>query len=585
LVKQSLNGCLRIGLILFFLGIATTVLPANQFTVSAALDRNEVEVGQQIVLSISLSGGDLSQVPDPIIPDISNHFMVVSSSDQTSFSWINGKVSSAKVRRYMLTPLESGIFTIPPVVVKFRNRSFKTSPLTLTVVQPIAESNPQIPSVSVQAQITPSNSQEQSNESVFLRASVDKTQAVIGEQIIYTLKLFRRVHIWSNISIEAPSLQGFWAEPLDPRGESVQFVNNQKYYVFELMKKAVSPLSAGELIIGEARVGIVIDPFQGKRVLIATSFPITVSPLPDNPPDHYSGAVGDFTVSANIDTSASDLNAPLTLTVTVSGHGNLRRIKSLHFPKTPTFNIYKSIVEDLADGKGPLDQRRSFEYIIVPQKVGNLRIPAFSLSYYSSSEEQFKTLFTPEFPIEVTSVMTDNSFMVAATNLPPHKMDLRYLKTVTSHGTPQYFQLFLGLAAGTNLLVLVWALSACAWKMHLKRDPVRLQKHQAHRIAHKKLRPLSQLRTGQQFSQLSNIFLEFLSSKTGHAFQKLTASEIKSLLRSCGASALHISSVITHLEKLAYVTYAPDQSTPEERDSCYQQTVTLITLLSKDLRC
>lgn len=99
-----------------------------------------------------------------------------------------------------------------------------------------------------------------------------------------------------------------------------------------------------------------VDPFEAffnggsgyievKKKIVAPGIEIQVDPLPQRPAD-FSGAVGKFSVSAQLDKTETKANDPVTLRVIVSGAGNLKLIKQpiVNFPKD--FDKYEPKVTD-----------------------------------------------------------------------------------------------------------------------------------------------------------------------------------------------------------------------------------------------
>ena len=87
-------------------------------------------------------------------------------------------------------------------------------------------------------------------------------------------------------------------------------IQGRRYYAFDLMKRAIYPNKVGNLEISSGRVSVMINPFEGNKVLTSQAININVLPLPlENKPDSFSGAVGDFFLDAKISTSSVEVNA------------------------------------------------------------------------------------------------------------------------------------------------------------------------------------------------------------------------------------------------------------------------------------
>ena len=105
------------------------------FTLSAAVDQNEVEAGESVNLSVTVtSSGNLKTVKDLVFPEIPGFksYPVASVSG-------TGKRSS-KIFKTVLVPSSSGVYTIPPIEWSYfdptlrQYKTLQTQPITLQVL-------------------------------------------------------------------------------------------------------------------------------------------------------------------------------------------------------------------------------------------------------------------------------------------------------------------------------------------------------------------------------------------------------------------------------------------------------------------
>ena len=85
--------------------------------------------------------------------------------------------------------------------------------------------------------MTPQQQRRNRTKSIFLENSISTTNIFLGESIDYSVKLYRRVSLWSSISIEQDDIQGVWQNSFDVRPERVVRKNGQRYYELELLKR------------------------------------------------------------------------------------------------------------------------------------------------------------------------------------------------------------------------------------------------------------------------------------------------------------------------------------------------------------
>lgn len=82
-------------------------------TVSAELSRDRVAMGDQLTLSVTVSG-DQASLPSPKLPPM-EEFSVYDAGRSQSLNFVNGRVSASVVSTYALSPRAPGKFRIPPI--------------------------------------------------------------------------------------------------------------------------------------------------------------------------------------------------------------------------------------------------------------------------------------------------------------------------------------------------------------------------------------------------------------------------------------------------------------------------------------
>ena len=74
-------------------------------------------------------------------------------------------------------------------------------------------------------------------KNIFIETSHINKNIYLGESIDYSIKLYRRISIWSSISIDQEDMQGVWQNPLIFNILSlIVRKNGQRYYELELIK-------------------------------------------------------------------------------------------------------------------------------------------------------------------------------------------------------------------------------------------------------------------------------------------------------------------------------------------------------------
>jgi len=374
-------------------------------SITASVDIEEVEVGDPINLSVTITGTGTS-LPDPVLPDLSD-FDVYSSGRNSSFSMISGAFSSSLELNYTLIPKKVGELTIGPITAKDKKTSVTSNPIRITVKQQGAISREAQPGTK-----RPSGKTRQQQRDFYIEQAVDKSDPYVGEQVTLYFRFYQAVNLWDQPTLEWPKYSGVTIEDLPPTSRSRKYVNNRLYQVTEI-KRALFPLSPGETIIDSPRLtvkaddsGGMMDPFgmfdrdffrRGKPiVLTADPIKLMVKALPENgKPSGFAGAVGKYKIQAIADKDSVGVDEPITFRVILSGTGDLKSLPSIALPEFPDFRVYESgKTESVNQQGGMISGSRTFEMALIPKTSGVFSIPPLGYSFFNPSRGKYETIKT-----------------------------------------------------------------------------------------------------------------------------------------------------------------------------------------------
>ena len=172
----------------------------------------------------------------------------------TSVQIINGKrtKSSQFTYTYILTPKNTGSFTIPAGTITVKGKTWSTSPVNVTVVAEGASAQSgrqQSPGQSRQS------STDISDDNLFLSLTFSKRNVVVGEPVVATLKLYQRVNIAGFEDARFPSFNGFWNQEIESP-TNIEFHresrDNKIYNAAVLRKYILIPQQSGTLTVDPA---------------------------------------------------------------------------------------------------------------------------------------------------------------------------------------------------------------------------------------------------------------------------------------------------------------------------------------------
>ena len=350
--------------------LALLPLLAQAATVKASLDRNQVQLGETVTLNLRVEGGGLAQAPD--LSALASDFEVLGRSSNSSVSVVNGQRSVQSTIGIALRPTHAGQLVIP--ALDFAGA--RTQPLTLTVTppDPRAAAN--------------------SGKAVFLEASAQPTRVRVGQQLLFTVRLYFAGSLSSG-SLEDPRLPGIDARRLGDDLDYDVVRGGRAYHVIE-RRYALIPQHAGALELPSLQFqGELIDPTDpdsffamGTPAMAASpTVPIEVQPVPAQ--WGSSAWLPARALTLTLDGIPADGRAhvgqPLDLAMTLQATGlPYEALPALSLPDLDGATVYpdKPVTGTRNDGQW-LIGRRQQSFAVVPGQAGTLTIPAITLKWWN----------------------------------------------------------------------------------------------------------------------------------------------------------------------------------------------------------
>ena len=395
--------------ILFIL--STSISYAGDISISADVDRRQIALDGQLMLTITVSGS-MANIPQPTIPSLDG-FTAYSSGRSQNLSIMNGQVNSSVTFTYALVPNDTGDYTIGPFSIDYEGDTYSTDTINVKVT-PRSTPQPQAPSYAATDEYErQATSNTQQAKELFIETYVDKLRAYVNEQITLTFAFYQAINLFENPRYSAPQATGFWTEDMPPQNKYYKMINGRKYLVTEI-KTALFATSPGEFTIGSARLEATVedverffsrrspfdifnnDPFsmfrRGKPIILTTD-PIIVEilPLPDEgKPANFKGDVGILDITVNIDKDSVEENQPVTLTIKIKGQGNIKTISSPTIPEASDVKLYDSASsENISKDNYVVQGEKIFEKLIIPKRPGAISIGPIEYSFFDTSKKRY----------------------------------------------------------------------------------------------------------------------------------------------------------------------------------------------------
>ena len=254
------------------------------------------------------------------------------------------------------------------------------------------------------------HAQSPPDELLFVRATVDNNRPYLGQQMTYVARIYQNSGVTlpaGDVRYESPGFAGFWNSQLVEQDRYTETIDSEEYSVLEL-RTALFPTIVGTVAIDPAALTVSTGTAGSQRLLESPPAPVEVRPLPAGAPPGFTGAVGRFSITAEVDADTGQVNEPVQLTVTVSGEGNF---EALPDPAWPGFIGWR-VIESPADTAsqlvaGQVTGSRTYEIVLVPERAGELTIPEIGYTHFDPGQEKYVEAATAA--IVISAVIADGT--------------------------------------------------------------------------------------------------------------------------------------------------------------------------------
>lgn len=486
------------------------------------VDRTSLSTSETLSLTIRVTTRSISlKAPHPQLPPLDG-FNVVGSSTSSQISIINGEISTQTIYRYVLQPYQTGEVIIKPVTLTIGSQTYQSDPITIQVTEG-ASTPPQTTQGDADAP------DGLSGQDFYVEAGVDNLTPYLGQSVIYTFRFYQSTNLYNQPFYASPSFSGFWSEEQAGQSQYSTEINNRTYRITEL-STILFPTSNGPITIEPATLTIRDSIQDSDQKLDTEPVRLDVKLLPGDAPGGFNGAVGQFSITAQMDVTEGKVNEPITLTVTISGSGNIHNLPDPIWPEIPGWRSFesKATINAAIESEG-VTGSRIYERLLVPGEAGDFTIPVVEYIFFDPQLAEYRTISTEPVPVSIShGEAEDASTIIVGSDKETVELlasDIRHIKPIPSAlntaRKPLTAQVIYWAAWVLPLLVVA---SSYAWDMrqsYLQTHPDIVRSSRAYRKASKAL-ALALKEQKDVYNAAGRILTIYLSDKLNRSVTGLT---------------------------------------------------------------
>lgn len=331
-----------------------------------------------LTVVLEMNGEEYNQQTPLRSPDLSK-FNIIGSGTMSN-GYVDPEtntVISQNITRIALEPKQKGKIKVGSFLVTVNNKIYKTEPFELFIKD------------------IDKRSASNTSKEVYLNMEIEDREVYQDQPTIAVLKVysknmdnFRRVkniHLpeQDNLNVYPVS---FAKSEIDPSSEYGNMAS-QVLAVF-----MVFPNEAGYVEV--PGVSASVSSFSGKNKIVSNKVKINVKKLPEDAPECFKNAVGNFKVKfVNASKEKAEIKKPMNVLVKVSGEGNLKDLELPKIAASPDYEVFapkvtSRVIAGLKGMKGEI----TANYIIIPNKAGEIAIRTEHFAFFNPYIKEYVDL-------------------------------------------------------------------------------------------------------------------------------------------------------------------------------------------------
>lgn len=513
-----------------------------------------------------------------------------SVSTMQSTEVVNGHMSSSTTIDYsfIYSADKSGTVNVPAVSISAGGKTLSSKAATFKILPPDANSAAGGHSQPGANNRQPAEASHHiSADDLLIRISFNKTHVYEQEAVIATIKVYTTTDITQIMPKKQPVFEGFLSEELPVSFETdTEHYNGRNYYTAVLKRCLLYPQKSGRLTVNSGQYDVVVRtyetvnmgyfvtrrPVQQTVTTNSNQATLVVEALPEPRPAGFNGAVGNFSVSTELNPELLRTNEAATYSYIIKGTGNIKYLSApeVDFPAGMDRYTPKT---DIAAAVSGSDMSGTFrvDYTIVPQEPGKFTIPATPFVYFNPSEKKYVTLDTRPYDVNVAKGASTSVAGAEQRAIDNTITDIRHIHTSPEKpivsGGMLFHSVWYWLAYAAVVALLVASILGYRRTLRLRADVGGRRLARANRVAMKRLRAargfMQSGKSEEFYQELAKAMWGYVSDKLGIPPSQLLRDNIAARMADYGVGENDTQSVLDVLDECEQARFTPDHSAAE----------------------
>ena len=330
------------------------------------------------------------------------------------------------IYQYPISEAKVGKYTIPALPLQLQGATVKSQPASFQVVQ-------------LEDLKLEQFEYKENTISCYSKIFIDNTSLYPGQSTRVEYKIYVPANLnpqgWGLPKPDKTINCTAWrfTPPSSNRDVAQAFIGKRRYVVGSYTT-VLRSIKAGDASFGPLSTDLIIAPSgvdsrfgfsrrpTAEMPITSDNLTLEVLPFPSTPPTAFKGAVGEFTIEADLPVIESiSLTDSITATVTIEGTGNLPNIVAPELEDSATWKVVDVSRVQQGDERKELRGQTQFTYILQPQRGANT-LPRFTFAHFDPVAEEFVVNTTATSSITVTVPEVTGSAVLPATAVPTESM-------------------------------------------------------------------------------------------------------------------------------------------------------------------